>query len=226
MDKPTVSLPLEMDDSCGFPICEAFPKLEKGTLNKVDEDQISALIHNISYYIEPVSILHHAGLPDILDELLGEITLNASLLTSATGVTGPPLAVSAYQTYSGNITDMMNAIATSLTTQMRQQNSTNVYGEAWAPSAFVHVRWSWLIYQAARIVFACLFLAMTVIFSTEKDKLILKSSSIALLFHGMQVDDADRLDSLDMETMEARARKMQVVLAEDDKGGISFVRKP
>lgn len=230
-DSPTVSLPIEVASACTVPLCKAVPRLDKATgISQSDHDLISSVIkmQDTTYYIEDFSPGQPAtGLAYILDELIGTNTWTRANLTSQpSGLLGPPLRSSIYQFHDGNVTNMMNAIATSLTTEMRQRNSTLINGLAWTPAAFVNVRWPWLIYQATLVVLACVFLGLTVAFGTEKDKLVWKSSSIALLFHGLHGPSDDRTYVRDTDGMEERAKDMKVVLGEDDGGGISFIRKP
>ena len=119
---------------------------------------------------------------------------------------------------------MMESVANGLTKQMRENlNSTAIHGAALTPTVFVKVRWPWFAYPVTLAVLSAMFLAVTIIFSLEGDKLVWKSSSIALLFHPLEGFNAEELEMSREDEMEAAAEKLQVRLTRED-GGIRFIR--
>ncbi|KAK3714329.1 hypothetical protein LTR37_007915 [Vermiconidia calcicola] len=124
----------------------------------------------------------------------------------------------------GNLTANVNAVAASMTNAIRRgPNSTAHFGIASTNETYIRVNWNWLTYPAALVFLSILFLIGTMVFSSEKSRVVWKSSSLALLFHGLK--ESDRETSVRKQSdMKEAAKQMWVRLKEDDNGDLNFVR--
>ena len=137
----------------------------------------------------------------------------------------PPFLKALYYGNGGNLSKTMNDLATSLTNQIRNgPNSTLIQGTLMLSTTFVHVNWPWLIYPGSLSVLAAVFLIVSIFFSRERERLVWKSSTLALLFHGLHGWDAQDLDVRDAKDMELLSKEMCARLAEDDTGRLAFRR--
>ena len=69
--------------------------------------------------------------------------------------------------------------------------STNVTQTAMYRVKYINVVWLWLIYPAAPIIIAAILLKLTIWPSRGNGKMLRKSSTLALLFHGLPEDEMD-----------------------------------
>ena len=139
--------------------------------------------------------------------------------------TGPLQAM--YFANDGNTSKTWENIATSMTNQLRQnENATTVTDAVTLPVARIHVNWSWLIYPASLSLLAAALLVVPILSSLKRDRMTWKSSTLLLLFHGLQGWDAKELEGLDEIEMEKTSKGMWVRLSEDDSGRMLFKRTP
>ncbi|KAK5125245.1 hypothetical protein LTR85_000921 [Meristemomyces frigidus] len=127
----------------------------------------------------------------------------------------------------GNIPQLLDDVATSLTKRMRSgPNSTAVFGTVQSPVTYVHVNWAWLSNPSALALLAALFLSTSIFVSPKRDELMWKSSSLPLLYHGLdKVNDVD-IRSPSLANMKREARKTWVQLADDGSGVPTLARSP
>jgi hypothetical protein len=64
-------------------------------------------------------------------------------------------------------------------------NATRLYGPAYGPESFIHVRWPWLIMPLLLVAASNIFIAMT-IYRSRQSPYLFKNSIMAVLFHGLQ----------------------------------------
>ena len=129
---------------------------------------------------------------------------------------------SLYYANEGNLSKTLDNIAVSVTNQMRSgSDSTNVTGTATYPNVYIEVIWPWFIYSAALTVSAAALLALTIWLCSGHDKVVWKSSSLALLFHGLPDGRSDgRI--LDAAAMETAAKEIWAKLSADEAGGVKL----
>jgi hypothetical protein len=89
---------------------------------------------------------------------------------------------------------MMENVASSLSSYMRTVSSEVVHGKVWAMKSYVHVRWIWLLLPMALMPASLAFLSTAIWTSRSRDLGVWKSSSFATLFHGLE----DTLDAHDL----------------------------
>ena len=121
---------------------------------------------------------------------------------------------SLYYANRGNIWRTLDSVAASFTTQLRSGlGSSNVTGQVSYPVTYVRVVWPWLIYPAALTIIAAVLLMVTI--SASREKIVWKSSSLALLFHGIPERDVNA-SLVEKSRMEETADRMWAQLALDE----------
>ena len=125
----------------------------------------------------------------------------------------------------GNITQNFDRIATAISDAVRQASgNARVVGEAFGQQTFVRVRWKWLAFAASIVFLTAVFVTFSIVFSLERGESIWKSSSIALLFHGLKGWTEQELDVQSMDEMEEKAKGMHTILERDDVGRMVFIK--
>jgi len=115
---------------------------------------------------------------------------------------------------------LMGALAKAMTTYIRdpQQSkmASNVYGTASRVETYIHVQWQWITLPTALVGMSILFLFGTMMKNESKHALAWKSSSLALLFHGLEGVRKNTGEGMDQ--MREVARKTRVVLTRGGNG--------
>ncbi|KAG6989739.1 hypothetical protein G7Y79_00065g094500 [Physcia stellaris] len=156
--------------------------------------QSSDLIYNVS------ASSPNAGLNPTIFEVshLAAAALNSFMSETFTGSgginnTGPAFSSDVIQALynTDNLTARIENLAISMTNNIRQQNDSVAspwHGTAWKGETYVHVRWAWLSFPVTVAVLALLFLFGSIIETAHRDILVWKSSNLALLFHGQDLE--------------------------------------
>ena len=99
-------------------------------------------------------------------------------------------------------------------------------GVTWQSETIVRVRWAWLSLPAALLAASLVFLGATVLGTTRGRVGIWKSSTLALLFHGLGERGEEGVGGVEhVVGMEERARRMWVRLDEGEGDGGRLVEK-
>lgn len=150
----------------------------------------------------------------------GEDLLTGTVTAFGAGMTeGADTLMAMYA--SRNISTLFSNIATSMTNVLRSYGDgtghDTVFGTAYSMEVFIHVRWEWLALHVALLVISSVFLITVIQISYRERAPVWKSSSLALLFHG--IDEGERLGPLDdIQEMELRAKNMEVTLGDREAG--------
>ncbi|OCL11352.1 hypothetical protein AOQ84DRAFT_386904 [Glonium stellatum] len=115
-----------------------------------------------------------------------------------------------------NITFLMNNVAVAMTNYIRNTNSLFIYGQAGTMETFTHVTWYWLILPVFVILGAFIFLLVAILETSRNEAKLWKSSSLALLFHGLEHTTATS-GLNELEEMEQEADNMRVRLRMTEK---------
>jgi hypothetical protein len=102
-----------------------------------------------------------------------------------------------------NFSYLVERMAASMTKAELDNSSTLVYGNMTSPVVHVEVAWPWFILPAALNVLAILLLLATAVLSHHRKTQLWKSSSLALLYHGL--DDPEPAPDLGL----ARVSEME-----------------
>lgn len=100
----------------------------------------------------------------------------------------------------------------------------NIDGTSTSVHTVINVTWYWLIYMVAMVFFSLVFFVTAMIFTSEKSKAVWKSSSLAVLMHGLESFDETQLDHRSLSEMSKAAEKLWAQLKEDDKGNLKLVQ--
>ena len=149
---------------------------------------------------------------------------------------GKPLDLNAYRYAAGNITlvnipELINNLTESMTVRMRQaaaglSNSTVngaagtlVSGDTLQLQAFVKVRWRWLTLPLLVLLLTAVLLVASIALTVLTKAKPWKSSSTALLFHGLDSQHFDQVSSIKKRAqMDHAAREVEVQLVKTEHG--------
>jgi len=177
-----------------------------------------------------ISLDFSGTLYDLLEDLLSRSTFTETgigqvpsgyydnLVTFQQAYTIKGRSYNLYSANGGNISVTLDKIAESLTNRMRSSvTSSNVTGTVHNVVVHIEVVWPWLIYPVALSICTATVLGATMWLAHSSDKMIWKSSSLALLFHGLdEVSTKERL--LEISVMETVAESVWAKLSRDEEG--------
>lgn len=92
------------------------------------------------------------------------------------------------------------------------RNVQPVVGTSTALHVYIAVRWPWLIFTGAILVCTLVFFALVVMQSAKDGVVVWKSSPLALLFHGLHLENKERCEPMNLAGMEQRAKQIRVQL--------------
>ena len=125
-------------------------------------------------------------------------------------------AVSGALYKSANLMETISNLTTSMTNAIRTaQNSTMISGTALGPETYVRVNWPWLILPIMTVLLANAFLAISIFVNARDHAPIWKSSSLALLFHGVSIEGESRGTVSTSREMNETAKQIRVRLEGD-----------
>ncbi|KAF1990951.1 hypothetical protein K402DRAFT_167875 [Aulographum hederae CBS 113979] len=111
-------------------------------------------------------------------------------------------------------------IADSLTEVIRTgAGSRRAEGKAWEKVTYMEVRWEWIVFPIVLLVLATGLLAASMVVSRKEGGALWKTSSLALLFHGVEGWREEELGSGRSSDVQGLARGMVVRRATVDGGG-------
>ncbi|KAK6221948.1 hypothetical protein LQW54_001168 [Pestalotiopsis sp. IQ-011] len=119
---------------------------------------------------------------------------------------------------------LMSDVATSMTVAFRSfMGAVPVAGTAISMESFVHVRWGFAVLPIVVVVATALFLMAAIYRTRQSDTKALKSSALAMLFHGLDEDIRSQFGSVrNLGEKKRQARVVKVQLDESD--GKSLLR--
>ncbi|KAL8660521.1 MAG: hypothetical protein Q9202_006476 [Teloschistes flavicans] len=157
--------------------------------------------------------------------------INSFMSTTFTGSGGVNNSGSAFSSDvmqalydTSNLTKRIDNLATSMSNSIRGQDdhvSGPAYGIAWTKETYVHVRWGWFAFPVTLVSLASLFLLGIILETSHRDVLVWKSSNLALLFHGRNLNLTASSDTpvSQLSAMTSRASDIRAKLLETPQGG-------
>lgn len=150
------------------------------------------------YYNPPSSIVNDPETSGTFKvALLAARTLNSFLSETFTGSGGINNSGSAFSSdvmqalyITDNVTSRIENLAISMTNNIREQNnsvSSPAKGTTWKTETYIRVRWRWFIFPSALLVLSLFFLLGAIIETSYRKVSVWKSSNVALLFHGREL---------------------------------------
>lgn len=128
------------------------------------------------------------------------------------------------ETFTHNLADTLTTHM--LTPNGDNMNVTTVSGYIISNDTYIQIRWQWLVLPLAETILTCVLLVITIILTRKQP--LMKSSTIALLVHGLSGWTAGKLQVPKPETAESLdrlARDITVRLAKDQEGDLKFRRE-
>ena len=119
-----------------------------------------------------------------------------------------------------DISPYLEAVATAMTNNMRRKlNGTTIaVGTAWGSQTFVRIRWYWISLPGFLLLATLAFLIGTIMKSSRRGVGVWKTSTFAVLVHGLTEETRRKLDpKWSVSEMEAAARQFEVVLSSDEE---------
>jgi biopolymer transport protein ExbB/TolQ len=116
-------------------------------------------------------------------------------------------------------------IATAMTNRVRSTDGfTEIIGTTTREDVVVKVTWYWLTHMVAMVVLSLAFFATAVVFTSEKSRVVWKSSSLAFLMHGLADFDHAQLEHESLHDMSKAAKGLWARLDTDDQGSLKLVK--
>lgn len=130
--------------------------------------------------------------------------------------------------YADDMDSLMSNLADRMTDALRNlysdpASATNNLGEVYITQTYVLVTWPWLILPVGLVLASCMVLLAAIISSSRYQTIVWKSSSLAVLFHGLAKCKGSNGHSAYRKQMEIRAEEMKVQLAETADGDLHLV---
>ncbi|KAJ6127651.1 hypothetical protein N7523_003263 [Penicillium sp. IBT 18751x] len=122
---------------------------------------------------------------------------------------------------------VITRMADSLTKLGLETTNHSVIGTSYVPTAFVSVRWPWVILPGILLVTGALFLVITMVISKKSRAPLWKSSALAPYYHGVEGYDDENDDEL-LLTASAMERKSEgevVLLQRSENNGRLVLQK-
>jgi hypothetical protein len=122
---------------------------------------------------------------------------------------------------SNDLNELFGNIAASITNEMRRSadNQTSLSGQLGTLRTVLHVRWAWLAFPAVLVVSSFVFLVIAMIEAHRTAVPLWRSSTMAVLFHGIEKVEKSAFDSIEKASeMESRAKKLHLQLR---RGGLN-----
>ncbi|KAK1813629.1 polynucleotide adenylyltransferase [Friedmanniomyces endolithicus] len=112
---------------------------------------------------------------------------------------------------------LMTQVATSLTTFMRQSEnpSHSVVGNTIYVKSFVQARWYWLISPVSLLLLILFFMLSTITLSARRGIPTWKSSSLAVLIHGLDELSCRAMTDIRLDKMETKASEFRMAVQRD-----------
>lgn len=121
---------------------------------------------------------------------------------------------------------LMRDIANSRTEVMRTSpNSTQFAGAAFTSVTYIQIIWERLALPICAIVLSSLMLIVIIFRNRARGVPAWKSSSLALLFHGLEGWGDDELKARDVEHLDEKSARMKAQVLYGDDGKLAFFNK-
>ena len=131
--------------------------------------------------------------------------------------------------FADDIDSLMSNLADRMTDALRNlysdpASSADNLGEVYITQTYVLVTWPWLILPVGLVLASCMVLFAAIISSSRYQTVVWKSSSLAVLFHGLARFESSTGHSLYRKQMEMTAEEMKVQLADTVDGSLHLVQ--
>ena len=123
-----------------------------------------------------------------------------------------------YYEYANGLPKAMDDLATSMTVAFRSfVGGVPVDGQAFSSETYVHVRWGWIALPVSVVLFTALFLMAAIWRSRMSNTQVWKSSTLAVLFHGLDEETRSRFRS--KRSLGDKKKEAKGITVQLDEGG-------
>lgn len=144
---------------------------------------------------------------------------------SSSAASDPAVATALWDNHGGNLSLTLADIATAMTNRVRLADGhVDVEGSSTANHTVIKVVWYWLICMVAMVLLSLTFFVTAMVFASEKSEVVWKSSSLAVLMHGLEGFDRSQLDHRSTSEMGTAAKEFWAQLKEDDEGSLKLLQ--
>lgn len=144
---------------------------------------------------------------------------------AAVGAGSDAVTTAFWDNHEGNLSETLADVTTAMTNRIRLTDGyENIDGDSTSVHTVIKVTWYWLIYMVAMVFFSLAFFVTAMVFSSERSKAVWKSSSLAVLMHGLEGFDGTQIDHRSLSEMSKAAEKLWAQLKEDDEGNLRLVQ--
>lgn len=141
------------------------------------------------------------------------------------GAGSDAIATAFWDNHEGNLSLTLADITTAMTNRIRLADGyENIDGTSTSIHTVIKVTWYWLIYMVAMVLLSLAFFVTAMLFAGEKSKAVWKSSSLAVLMHGLEGFDGAQIDHRSLTKMSKAAKELWAQLKEDDEGNLKLVQ--
>ena len=131
--------------------------------------------------------------------------------------------------YADDMDSLMSNLADRMTDALRNLYSdptsdVDSFGEVYMTQTYVLVTWPWLILPFGLVLASCMVLFAAIITSSRYQTIVWKSSSLAVLFHGLARSEGSNGHSVYRRQMEITAEEMKVQLTDTADGTLQLVQ--
>lgn len=130
--------------------------------------------------------------------------------------------------YADDLDSLMGNLADRMTDTLRNLYShpvsdTKNLGKVYSTQTYVLVTWPWLILPVGLVLASCMVLFAAIVSSNRHQTMVWKSSSLAVLFHGLEGSEERSGLLVYRKQMEKTAEEMKVQLTENTNGGLRLM---
>jgi hypothetical protein len=144
---------------------------------------------------------------------------------AAVGAGSDAVTTAFWDNHEGNLSKTLADVTTAMTNRIRLTDGyEDIDGNSTSVHTVIKVTWYWLIYMVAMVVFSLAFFVTAMVFSSERSKAVWKSSSLAVLMHGLEGFDGTQIDHRSLSEMSNAAEELWAQLKEDDEGNLRLVQ--
>ena len=194
--------------------------------------------HRPDYYVSPMSNVPLARfLQDAFNASVKGINLPNSQFTpdELLDLTIYSSDIAQALWHTNDLKNLMNNLADRMTDALRNlysipaaESDASSLGDVYTTQTYVHVTWPWLILPVGLVLASCAVLLAAVIESSRYRAVVWKSSSLAVMFHGIdgrvsENGSGGNVHSMYRKEMEMAAEEMKVRLAERRDGAIRLM---
>ncbi|KAI9878887.1 MAG: hypothetical protein M1830_010243 [Pleopsidium flavum] len=157
--------------------------------------------------------VHYSAGYHVWERLMEQLPGNATTWSDDISVYMPSSTYMAILNDGDNLPHMLENVALSITDSLLKTSNKTVVGSVGNVKQYVRVRWAWISFPIFLVLSTALFLLLTMVGSHKNGIKLWKSSSLALLYHGLDNPSEDSASINRTSGMDEDAKGVSVRLA-------------